>query len=95
MPAETVLNVFPTHDERHRLVVAVEQQEDATSRLVLRQETFSDDVGWFVQSRIAVEPEQLQGLRSSLGAQFAPRTLPATRTAESREPAILQFARRA
>ncbi len=87
---ETILNVFPSNDELQRLVIAVEQQEGSPSRLVLRQETFSDDVGWFVQSRIAVEPEQVAGLKMSLAGQSIKRLQPAPQRTP-RVPAILRF----
>lgn len=87
---ETILNVFPSNDELHRLVIAVEQEEGPQSRLVLRQETFSDDVGWFVQSRIAVEPEQIAGLKMSLTGHSMKRLQPAPRNTP-RVPAILRF----
>ena len=76
MRNETILNVFPSRDEAHRLVVAVEQETGSSSRLVLRQETFSDDVGWFVQSRVAIEPEQISGLKMSLSGQSTRRIEP-------------------
>ena len=90
MQKETILNIFPSNDEMHRLVIAVEQDDDSSSRLVLRQETFSDDVGWFVQSRIAVEPEQIPGLKMSLTGSTMQRLQPAPREIP-RVPAILRF----
>ena len=69
MQKETILNVFPSTDDLHRLVVAVQQEDgDAASRLVLRQETFAEDVGWFVQSCVAIEPEQVAGLKMALSS---------------------------
>ena len=91
---ETILNVFPSNDESQRLVIAVEQQEAGPSRLVLRQESFSEDVGWFVQSRIAVEPEQIAGLKMSLTGQALKQIQPPARSIPP-VPAILRFDRRA
>jgi hypothetical protein len=91
---ETILNVFPSKDESSRLVIAVEQWEDGSSRLLLRQESFSEAVGWYVQSRVGVEPEQIAGLKMSLtgqsikGIQPPPREVPAM-------PAIIRFDRAA
>ncbi len=90
MRKETILNVFPSSDECHRLVVAVEQEDDSSSRLVLRQETYSDDVGWFVQSRVAIEPEQIPGLKMSLSGPTMKRIQPPARRVP-RVPAILRF----
>jgi hypothetical protein len=90
---ETILNVFPSEDEHQRLVVAIERVEgEAFDRLVLRQESFSSDVGWFVQSRIAVEPEQIPGLKMSLTGQLTKKNFRATRTTGS-APSILRFDR--
>lgn len=95
MRHETILNVIPDHEGSHRLVVAVEQESDRSSRLVLRQESFSDDVGWFVQSRVLIEPEQVAGLRMSLSGgklqrEQLQRCEPATRELP-RAPAILRL----
>ncbi|MDA7874574.1 hypothetical protein N9B17_05345 [Rhodopirellula sp.] len=91
MQKETILNVFPTADDLHRLVVAV-QQEHASSRLVLRQETYAEDVGWFVQSCVAIEPEQVAGLKMALSSQGANRDRTKnSRSTLSRVPAILRF----
>lgn len=95
MKTETILNVFPSDDENRRLVVAVERSEqDACDRLVLRQESFSSDVGWFVQSRIAVEPEQIPGLKTLLTGQLVKQPLRARRMTGT-TPSILRFDRQA
>jgi len=73
------------------LVVAVEHCPGKRSRLVLRQETHSNDVGWFVQSCIAVEPEQLPGLKMALTSN-ATRTLHPPARELPRAPASLRFA---
>ncbi len=89
MVRESIINVFPSKDEDNRLVVAVEQPEEGPSRLVLRQETRSADVGWFVQSRIAVMPEQVAGLKMALSGGQTKSLQPQRRTSAS--PAILSF----
>ena len=93
MQNETILNVFPAADDLHRLVIAVQQDEGHTaSRLVLRQETYADDVGWFVQSCVAIEPEQVAGLKMALSSQSATRIKTDRRHSSlSRVPAILSF----
>jgi hypothetical protein len=88
--AETILNVFPSNDQDQRLVIALETDEGASGRLVLRQESFSEDVGWFVQSRIAVEAEQIAGLKMSLTGQVIKPLRSKARPAPS-SPAILPF----
>jgi len=63
---ERILDVFPAADENHRLVIAVTETAEGEDRYLLRQETFSSDVGWFVQSRIVIEPDQMAGLKAAL-----------------------------
>ena len=93
MQNETILNVFPAADELQRLVIAVQQDEGCvSSRLVLRQETYSDDVGWFVQSWVAIEPEQVAGLKMALSSQSPGRlSSKRARSGLSRVPAILSL----
>jgi hypothetical protein len=87
---ETILNVFPSSDPQHRLVIAIEQIGTSGSMLVLRQETHAEDVGWFVQSRVTVEPDQVAGLKMALSSGNAKTNHPPTR--ENRPvPAILRF----
>ena len=74
----------------HRLVIAVQQEHgQASSRLVLRQETYADDVGWFVQSCVAIEPEQVAGLKMALSTQ--PTAFGKPDRGGSSVPAILSF----
>jgi len=99
---ETILNVFPTADDRHRLVIAIQQDSDSgnggsaprrsgqTSRLVLRQETHAEDVGWFVQSCVTIEPEQLPGLKMALSSTSTRKLHPPARQVP-RVPALLRF----
>ncbi len=66
MKNERVLDLFPGAEEHNRLVLARVDDAQGVHRYLLRQESFSSDVGWFVQSRIAIEPEQLAGLKAAL-----------------------------
>ncbi|WP_417732470.1 hypothetical protein [Rosistilla oblonga] len=90
MSNETLLNVFPTDDERRRLVVAIQRCEGDVDRLVLRQESFSQDVGWFTQSSMAIEPEQLPGLKMALTSNTA-RKLQRPSRSGGASPAVLSF----
>ena len=89
--SETILNVVPGNDESSRLVVALERFA-GESRVVLRQESYSDDVGWFVQSRVDMDPDQVQGLRMALGRGPA-RAMTGMRPRGVRpsDPVILRF----
>ncbi len=66
MQNERILDVFPAADQNQRLVIAVAEQLDGAVCFVLRQETYSGDVGWFVQSRVSIESAQLAGLKAAL-----------------------------
>ena len=66
MQNERILDLFPGADNQTRLVLAVVENSQGSRRYTLRQETFSGNVGWFVQSRIAIEPGQLAGLKAAL-----------------------------
>lgn len=72
MRTETILNVLPGADEFCRLVVALESEQGCDSRMVLRQETRSGDIDWFVQSRVAIDPEQVAGLKMMLTSGAVP-----------------------
>ncbi len=41
--------------------------------MVLRQESHSPDVGWFVQNQVAIEPGQVAGLKMTLSPALATR----------------------
>lgn len=77
MKNERVLDLFPGSEQHNRLVLARVDDAQGDHRYILRQETFSSDVGWFVQSRIAIEPDQLSGLKAAL-------TCGRTRTGDAR-----------
>lgn len=62
---ETILSVLQSDDELNR-VVLVHRQAFGTSELVLRRESFSEDVGWFEQSSIGLSPDQVGQLKQSL-----------------------------
>lgn len=62
----TVLNVFPSQSTDQRLVLVQEWTDQGKRQLVLRQESRSEHVGWFVQSRIVIEPDQVSALKMTL-----------------------------
>ena len=72
-PTETVLSVIPGSSDEERLVLAMGSGCDGHSGIVLRQESWSRDVGWFEQSRIAIEPNQLASIKSVLGTSCGGR----------------------
>ncbi len=87
-----VLDVIPTGSATERLVVQ-QQQDEHGPQLVLVQESFAADVGWFPQSRVVLQADQLGPLkmlfsgRAILGIL---RQLPAADSADI-EPAVFAF----
>lgn len=89
-----VLRILPGSNERSRLVVAIETTMCGYQHMVLRQETHQEDVGWFVQSQIAIEPNQAQGMKALLTSKSTAELLPpavADRDVVCGEPQILAF----
>ena len=64
---ENVIAVIPDETGSQRLVFLA-RGNDSALPIVLRQESFSRDVGWFTQSQIEISRAQMIMLRSSLGA---------------------------
>ena len=64
---ETVLTTLPSASETERLLLVLVQSADAGSRIELRQQSFSNSIGWFTQSTVHMEPGQVAALRSALG----------------------------
>jgi hypothetical protein len=67
---ETVLSTLPS-SETERLVVVLVQAADHSSRMELRQQSFSKGIGWFTQSTVHLEPGQVAALRNALGTGSA------------------------
>src|SRR5437868_564412 len=72
-PTETVLTTIPS-SETERLLVVLVQPREAGSRMELRQQSFSVGIGWFTQSSIQLEPNQVAALRNALGSTANART---------------------
>lgn len=82
----SILNVFPGQSGNDRLVLAREVNDDNEPQLVLRQETRSPHVGWFVQSRIVIEPTQVAALKMTLTSNLVKET-----TVGDETPSVLRF----
>jgi hypothetical protein len=63
---DIIINVFPGANAQQRLVLAQTSTICGLVHLVLRQESHSPDVGWFVQNQVAIESEQVASLKMSL-----------------------------
>ncbi len=71
---ETVIAVIQGDDPNCRMVFASRSSE-LERPIVLRQESFSEGVGWFVQSRIEMTRTEMTGLRSVLGKNPANKSV--------------------
>lgn len=65
---ETTLATLPSDRDNERLLVVLCQESDQGSYLELRQQSWGEGVGWFTQSSVRVEPEQVAQLRGALGS---------------------------
>ncbi len=68
---ETILSVLAGQNDCQRVVVALCHFATGPGQMVLRHETWSEDVGWFAQSTIELSSSQVGELRSTLGLQSA------------------------
>ncbi|MCA9158911.1 MAG: hypothetical protein KDA72_11320, partial [Planctomycetales bacterium] len=66
MQNETILNVFSGASDQNRLVLVRSTTLCGLEHLILRQETHSADVGWFVQNQVVIEPGQVAALKMTL-----------------------------
>jgi hypothetical protein len=94
---ETVLAVIPSEKSNQRLVLAM-GNNDSDKPLILRTESFSPDVGWFIQSSVSMSRVELAGLKNVLGLTMARGCQQTTgRVQESQkddEPSVIPFALR-
>lgn len=66
MSHEAVLTTIPGGHDREQLVVVLRSGPQG-SQLVLKQQTWGQGVGWYDQSSVEIEPQQVQALRMALG----------------------------
>lgn len=64
---DTILAILDSETPGKRVVVAMRQLALGGSELVLRHESWSENVGWFVQSCVGLSGDQIGELRSVLG----------------------------
>lgn len=73
MSPERVLQAFPRTDAQRLLVVV--REKNGIFETLLRQESRSD-TGWFVQSEIVVNAEQVAGLKSMFSTRSTQEICP-------------------
>jgi hypothetical protein len=59
----TIDGIVPTE----RLALVLMPLAEGGTRLELRQQSWSETVGWYTQSSVAIDSEQVADLRNSLG----------------------------
>lgn len=64
---ETLLATLPGSNERERVLV-IHIHGSEPSRMELRQQSYGEGVGWFTQSSVELEPQQVGQLRLVFGA---------------------------
>ena len=70
---ETHLAVLPGDSDdpsdQQRVILVHCQDKSGRSQIELRQQFWGEGVGWFTQSTVSLEPNQIGQLRSALGGQ--------------------------
>jgi len=64
---EVILSTISGTTDKERLLIVLCQRAGDASRLEMRQQSFADGIGWFTQSTIRLEPNQVAELRAALG----------------------------
>ena len=92
---ETTFEILESESPTDRVAVSmVRCGTTGESRVRLRQESFSDAVGWFTQSQIDLSPDQVAQLKSMLGLTAMRPTRPSPQRSTddtADEPAILKL----
>ncbi len=64
---ETILTVLPASSDDERVLVVLTSCPAIGSRVEFWQQSWGEGVGWFTQSKVLLEPDQVAQLRSALG----------------------------
>ncbi len=64
---EIEVRILPGSSEAERIAVVLCPSGEEGSRLELRQQSYSEGIGWFTQSTVQLEPSQVADLRGALG----------------------------
>lgn len=98
MNAPLVLANIGSVRENERLQLVLHHHEDGSSTISLLQQSWTEGVGWFTQSDVEMQPEQVAALRQALGSgQLGRRSARLTtewhNASECDSPATLPFLR--
>jgi hypothetical protein len=77
-PAEVILSLLPAASDQERVALIMVTSFDGSSHIEMRQQSFSEGIGWFTQATVRLEPQQVADLRNALGAVVRPDSPAAT-----------------
>ena len=92
-PIETTISTLPASSQHDRVLVVMISEAGEPSRLELRQQSFSEGIGWFTQSSVQLETTQVADLKNALGTASPVRRLPrefSTLAPRSWQPRLVQ-----
>ncbi len=99
MNAPLVLATIDSAHDDERLQLVLTREADGSSVISLQQQSWGEGIGWFTQSAVEMQPEQVAALRMSLGNNglcckpARPLGAASHRSSEEETPATLPFAR--
>jgi hypothetical protein len=82
-----LLNAIPGKTENDRLALFLIPGE-GTAGLALCQQSWADGIGWFTQSKVQVDPDQVASLRQALGQGGSGKVRPAGGTLPTQRPML-------
>jgi len=89
MKTEILLATLPAASDSDRLQVVLVRSA-ATTCVCLRQQTWAENIGWYDQKSIELDPEQVGQLRAVLGVT-GQSVIPRRRAESAERPATLSF----
>lgn len=86
---ETTLATLPGSSDTDRILVVLTNRLASGSRVELRQQSWCEQFGWYTQSTIEMEPQQVASLRVALGQ--APKPPKSANRYATRNPHSAEF----
>ena len=90
---EITLANLPGSTGDNRVLLVLLNENDGSTHVELRQQSWSDSAGWFTQSTVKLDPEQVGDLRNAIGSTVAQvksnSLMPAKQPVRSFQPRIV------
>ena len=83
--SESILAAIPGGSENERVLIVLRQQGPFQRQVEMRQQSWSDGIGWFTQNTIHLECDQVDELRYALATAAASTKKQARQTRACRE----------